>query len=71
MVTVLSAFATPMYTVDDAMPSPITVAEFVREAEEDYSSPITSNFVSRMPQCRQAINTYEEVINHFSRQTNS
>jgi len=43
------------------MPGLIGVNEFLEETREDYSSPTTSTFVSRMPQCRQTINTLEEV----------
>lgn len=51
------------------MPGLIAVAEFVDETREDYNSPTTSTFVSRMPQCRQTITSLEEVscivvINH-------
>lgn len=43
------------------MPGLIGVIEFVDETREDYSSPTTSNFVYRMPQCRQTISSLEEV----------
>ena len=43
------------------MPGLIAVNEFVEETREDYNSPTTSTFVSRMPQCRQTVNTLEEV----------
>lgn len=43
------------------MPGLVSVAEFVEETRDDYSSPITSTFVSRMPQFRNTINTLEEV----------
>lgn len=43
------------------MPGLIGVIEFVDETREDYSSPTTSNFVYRMPQCRQTITSLEEV----------
>lgn len=43
------------------MPSLVSVSEFVDETKDDYSSPITSSFVSRMPQFRNTINTLEEV----------
>lgn len=43
------------------MPGLIAVSEFVEETREDYNSPTTSTFVSRMPQCRQTITSLEEV----------
>lgn len=43
------------------MPGLIGVIEFVDETREDHSSPTTSTFVSRMPQCRQTITQLEEV----------
>lgn len=43
------------------MPGLIAVSEFVEETREDYNSPTTSTFVSRMPQCRQTITALEEV----------
>lgn len=46
------------------MPGLITVSDFVEESREDYNSPTTSTFVSRMPQCRQTITALEEVC-HF------
>ncbi|KAJ4450406.1 hypothetical protein ANN_01830 [Periplaneta americana] len=42
------------------MPGLIRVSEFVEETREDYNSPTTSTFVSRMPQCRQTIASLEE-----------
>lgn len=39
----------------------ITVADFVQETRDDYNSPITSTFVSKMQQCRNTITTLEEV----------
>lgn len=44
------------------MPGVIGIGEFIDETREDYSSPTTSTFVSRMPQCRQTIGALEEVI---------
>ena len=43
------------------MPGVITVPEFIRETKEDYSSPTTSTFVNRIPQCRETVNKVEEV----------
>ncbi|XP_055373938.1 arfGAP with SH3 domain, ANK repeat and PH domain-containing protein isoform X1 [Condylostylus longicornis] len=42
------------------MPGLIAISDFVEETREDYNSPTTSTFVSRMPQCRQTINTLED-----------
>ena len=43
------------------MPGIITVPEFIRETREDYSSPTTSTFVNRIPQCRETVNKMDEV----------
>lgn len=43
------------------MPGLIAVSEFVEDTREDYNSPTTSTFVSRMPQCRQTVGSLEEV----------
>ncbi len=43
------------------MPGLISVPEFVRETKEDYSSPTTSTFVSKIPLCRETIAKHEEV----------
>lgn len=43
------------------MPGLILVNEFVDETREDYNSPTTSTFVSRMADCRQTIANLEEV----------
>jgi Arf-GAP/SH3 domain/ANK repeat/PH domain-containing protein len=40
----------------------MSVNEFVTETRDDFNSPTTSNFVSRMPQCRQTVASLEEVI---------
>eukprot|EP00092_Neocalanus_flemingeri_P011518 GFUD01012412.1.p1 GENE.GFUD01012412.1~~GFUD01012412.1.p1 ORF type:complete len:919 (+),score=159.22 GFUD01012412.1:108-2864(+) len=44
------------------MPGVITVPEFIRETKEDYSSPTTSTFVNRIPQCRETVNRVEEAL---------
>eukprot|EP00090_Calanus_glacialis_P033504 TRINITY_DN5567_c0_g1_i2.p1 TRINITY_DN5567_c0_g1~~TRINITY_DN5567_c0_g1_i2.p1 ORF type:complete len:1002 (-),score=143.51 TRINITY_DN5567_c0_g1_i2:841-3846(-) len=44
------------------MPGVITVPEFIRETKEDYSSPTTSTFVNRIPQCRETVNKVEEAL---------
>lgn len=43
------------------MPGVISVQDFVREVREDFSSPTTSNYVSRIPQCRESVNKLDEV----------
>lgn len=43
------------------MPGLIGIFEFVDETREDHSSPTTSTFVSKMPQCRQTILALEDV----------
>ncbi|CAH0562574.1 unnamed protein product [Brassicogethes aeneus] len=42
----------------------IRVEEFINETKEDYNSPITSNFVSRMQQCRNTITSMEETLDY-------
>ncbi|XP_048489063.1 arfGAP with SH3 domain, ANK repeat and PH domain-containing protein isoform X2 [Plutella xylostella] len=44
------------------MPGLIGIGEFIEETRDDYNSPTTSTFVSRMPQCRQTINALEETL---------
>ncbi|XP_065224976.1 arfGAP with SH3 domain, ANK repeat and PH domain-containing protein [Planococcus citri] len=44
------------------MPALIGVNEFVDETRDDYNSPTTSTFVSRMTQCRNTITTLEETL---------
>ena len=43
------------------MPGVITVPEFIRETREDFTSPTTSTFVQRIPQCRETVNKIDEV----------
>lgn len=43
------------------MPTIIGVSDFIQETKDDYNSPITSTFVSRMQQCRNTITYLEEV----------
>ncbi|KAI5639753.1 putative GTPase activating protein for arf domain-containing protein [Phthorimaea operculella] len=44
------------------MPGVIGIGEFIEETREDYNSPTTSTFVTRMPQCRQTIASLEETL---------
>lgn len=46
------------------MPGLIGVSDFVEETREDYNSPTTSTFVSRMPQCRYTISAFEERLEY-------
>lgn len=48
------------------MPGLIGVSEFVEETIDDYNSPTTSTFVTKMPQCRQTITALEDVSYFFS-----
>ena len=43
------------------MPDQISVADFLAETWEDYNSPTTSNFVTRMGECKNTISALEEV----------
>ena len=43
------------------MPGVISASDFIRETREDLSSPTTSNFVSRIPQCKETVQKLEEV----------
>ncbi|CAO1365215.1 unnamed protein product [Diamesa serratosioi] len=44
------------------MPALIGITDFVEETIEDYKSPTTSTFCTRMTQCRQTISTLEETL---------
>ncbi|XP_022915073.1 arfGAP with SH3 domain, ANK repeat and PH domain-containing protein isoform X2 [Onthophagus taurus] len=46
------------------MPHTIPVSEFVNETREDYNSPITSTFVSRMQECKNTISSLEETLDY-------
>jgi hypothetical protein len=43
------------------MPEAISVKEFIDETRDDFHSPTTSTFVSKIPHCRNAVNNLEEV----------
>lgn len=47
--------------VTGTMPEFISVNDYISEVKDDISSPPTSNFVSKMPLCRQTVNELEEV----------
>ncbi|XP_008407371.1 arf-GAP with SH3 domain, ANK repeat and PH domain-containing protein 2 isoform X1 [Poecilia reticulata] len=44
------------------MPECVSVSEFVQEVQEDWSSPTTSSFTSKMINCRNTIYLLEEVL---------
>ena len=43
------------------MPESISTAEFLRETWDDYNSPPTSTFASRVGHCRSTVGALEEV----------
>ncbi|GAA6093501.1 arf-GAP with SH3 domain, ANK repeat and PH domain-containing protein 1 isoform X1 [Tachysurus ichikawai] len=43
------------------MPDQISVSEFLSEATEDYNSPTTSSFTTRLQSCRNSVSVLEEV----------
>uniref|UniRef100_A0A8C1QSL4 ArfGAP with SH3 domain, ankyrin repeat and PH domain 1a n=1 Tax=Cyprinus carpio TaxID=7962 RepID=A0A8C1QSL4_CYPCA len=43
------------------MPDQISVSEFLSETTEDYNSPTTSSFTTRLQSCRTTVNVLEEV----------
>uniref|UniRef100_A0A8C0JF27 ArfGAP with SH3 domain, ankyrin repeat and PH domain 1 n=1 Tax=Chelonoidis abingdonii TaxID=106734 RepID=A0A8C0JF27_CHEAB len=45
------------------MPDQITVPEFIAETTEDYNSPTTSSFTTRLQNCRNTVTLLEEVKN--------
>ncbi|XP_013926487.1 PREDICTED: arf-GAP with SH3 domain, ANK repeat and PH domain-containing protein 1, partial [Thamnophis sirtalis] len=44
------------------MPDQITVSEFIAETTEDYNSPTTSSFTTRLQNCRNTITLLEEAL---------
>ncbi|KAJ4940711.1 hypothetical protein JOQ06_027006, partial [Pogonophryne albipinna] len=49
------------------MPECVSVSDFVQEVQEDWSSPTTSSFTSKMISCRNTVYLLEEVLdNHVS-----
>ncbi|XP_040204572.1 arf-GAP with SH3 domain, ANK repeat and PH domain-containing protein 2 isoform X2 [Rana temporaria] len=44
------------------MPDQISVSEFITETNEDYKSPTTSNFTTRLSQCRSSVTAIEEAL---------
>ncbi|RMC14868.1 hypothetical protein DUI87_07044 [Hirundo rustica rustica] len=47
------------------MPDQITVSEFIAETTEDYNSPTTSSFTTRLQNCRNTVTLLEEVGDVF------
>lgn len=43
------------------MPDQISVSEFLSETTEDYNSPTTSSFTTRLQSCRNTVGVLEEV----------
>lgn len=56
----------PLSTLDRIMPDQITVSEFIAETTEDYNSPTTSSFTTRLQNCRNTVTLLEEVNKHLS-----
>ncbi|XP_076698250.1 arf-GAP with SH3 domain, ANK repeat and PH domain-containing protein 1-like [Callospermophilus lateralis] len=50
------------------MPDQISVSEFIAETNKDYNSPTTSNFTTRLHNCRNTVMLLEEV-DHFTLRT--
>ncbi|XP_063777345.1 arf-GAP with SH3 domain, ANK repeat and PH domain-containing protein 1 isoform X2 [Pseudophryne corroboree] len=46
----------------DMMPDQISVSEFISETTEDYNSPTTSSFTTRLQSCRHSITVLEEAL---------
>ncbi|XDV47213.1 hypothetical protein PO909_016912 [Leuciscus waleckii] len=46
------------------MPDQISVSEFLSETTEDYNSPTTSSFTTRLQSCRNTVGVLEEVRNY-------
>jgi len=49
-----------------AMPDPMSVAEFVTYSREDYNSPTTSSFTTKMGICRNHVGVLEDVSFMYS-----
>ncbi|XP_076698189.1 arf-GAP with SH3 domain, ANK repeat and PH domain-containing protein 1-like isoform X2 [Callospermophilus lateralis] len=44
------------------MPDQISVSEFIAETTEDYNSPTTSSFTTRLHNCRNTVTLLEEIM---------
>uniref|UniRef100_A0A8B9RB67 ArfGAP with SH3 domain, ankyrin repeat and PH domain 1a n=1 Tax=Astyanax mexicanus TaxID=7994 RepID=A0A8B9RB67_ASTMX len=49
-------------SVPAAMPDQISVSEFLAETTEDYNSPTTSSFTTRLQSCRNTVSVLEEAL---------
>uniref|UniRef100_A0A4W6D027 ArfGAP with SH3 domain, ankyrin repeat and PH domain 1 n=1 Tax=Lates calcarifer TaxID=8187 RepID=A0A4W6D027_LATCA len=49
-------------SLDAEMPDQISVSEFLSETTEDYNSPTTSSFTTRLQSCRNTVNVLEEAL---------
>lgn len=58
-----TARLSPLWALPRAriMPDQITVSEFIAETTEDYNSPTTSSFTTRLQNCRNTVTLLEEV----------
>ncbi|XP_066121745.1 arf-GAP with SH3 domain, ANK repeat and PH domain-containing protein 1 isoform X2 [Saccopteryx bilineata] len=57
----LSSFST-RETLWNRMPDQISVSEFIAETTEDYNSPTTSSFTTRLHNCRNTVTLLEEAL---------
>ncbi|GAA6108398.1 arf-GAP with SH3 domain, ANK repeat and PH domain-containing protein 1a isoform X1 [Tachysurus ichikawai] len=48
------------------MPDQISVSEFLSETTEDYNSPTTSSFTTRLQSCRNTVSVLEEAGRGYS-----
>ncbi|XP_045558149.1 arf-GAP with SH3 domain, ANK repeat and PH domain-containing protein 1 isoform X3 [Salmo salar] len=48
--------------MESEMPDQISVSEFLSETTEDYNSPTTSSFTTRLQSCRNTVNVLEEAL---------
>ncbi|XP_015270749.1 PREDICTED: arf-GAP with SH3 domain, ANK repeat and PH domain-containing protein 1 [Gekko japonicus] len=58
----LSSFSSRDSLWNRIMPDQITVSEFISETTEDYNSPTTSSFTTRLQNCRNTVTLLEEAL---------
>ncbi|XP_053874975.1 arf-GAP with SH3 domain, ANK repeat and PH domain-containing protein 1 isoform X2 [Malaclemys terrapin pileata] len=58
----LSSFSSRDSLWNRIMPDQITVPEFIAETTEDYNSPTTSSFTTRLQNCRNTVTLLEEAL---------
>ncbi|XP_044306380.1 arf-GAP with SH3 domain, ANK repeat and PH domain-containing protein 1 isoform X5 [Varanus komodoensis] len=58
----LSSFSSRDSLWNRIMPDQITVSEFIAETTEDYNSPTTSSFTTRLQNCRNTVTLLEEAL---------